>query len=653
LAVLHELPSGGATVPAGWLGSVSDQVPLSRPRVLRGGSSCDRYAKTASQNISSFPAELPQARRHESDYSDANGDRPQMEEVLIMAIAKFLSASTIALLLAGPALACKSQQPAKPAQNELKQFGTVRHATPRPRKESEVPLWANLGPLTHPVTTTSSLAQRYFDQGLMFALGFNHAEARRNFQAAQRLDPFCAMCFWGEALVLGPNINAPMDPAMNEAALAALGQATHLIAGAREGERALIGALAARYSADPKAERAALDRAYADAMVEVAERFPADQTVAVLAAEALMDVTPWDYWEAGGATPKGRTATIVALLERVLAANPDHPGAIHLYIHAVEASDRPERAEAFADRLAAQNLDTGHLVHMPSHIYYRVGRYADSLSANRKAAAADEAFFAKVTPEGIYAGGYYPHNIHFLMVSAQMAGDGATAVEAAEKLQATVSDEAARSIPWVQPIKAAPLFAHAQFSEPERILELDRPTGDMPYVNAMWHYARGVAQAARGDLAAARREADAIATLAAEADLGSLAAAGIPAEDVLAIARLIVLGRIEQAQANWSGAVASFEAAAALEDKLAYMEPPFWYYPVRQSLGAALLQAGDAARAAEIFRASLKAAPHNGWALYGLREALARQGDAAGSEDAARRLELSWAGAKTLSLSRL
>jgi tetratricopeptide (TPR) repeat protein len=571
-----------------------------------------------------------------------------------MAISRLLSASTIALLLAHPALACEKHQPRKSAQNELKQFGIMHHATPRPRVDSEVPLWSTLGALTYPITTKSTMAQRYFDQGLMFAFGFNHAEARRSFQAAQRLDPFCAMCFWGEALVLGPNINVPMDPALNGAALAALAHATHLKSGASEREKALVDALEARYSADAKPERAALDQAYAAAMVQVAERFPTDQTIAVLAAEALMDLTPWDYWEAGGARPKGRTAEIVGLLERVLAANPDHPGAIHFYIHAVEASDRPERAEAFADRLAGQNLGAGHLAHMPSHIYYRVGRYADSLETNRKAAKADEAFFSQVRPEGVYAGGYYPHNVHFLLVSAQMAGDGATAIDAAEKLQKTVSDDAARAIPWVQPMKAAPFFAHAQFSDPDRILALPRPTGDLPYVDAMWHYARGVAHAAQGDLAGARREADAIATLAAEADIGRLTAAGIPAADVLGLARLVVLGRIEQARSNWSGAVAAFEAAAAIEDKLAYMEPPFWYYPVRQSLGAALLQAGDAARAEEHFRASLRVTPHNGWTLFGLREALSRRGDATGSADAARRFDQSWAGDRSrLSLAKL
>lgn len=567
----------------------------------------------------------------------------------------YLAASMTALLLGAPALACEKHDPKKPLQTELKQFGGLPHATPRPSPDAEVPLWSNLGPLTFPVTTQNTMAQRYFDQGLMLAYGFNHAEARRSFQAAQRLDPTCAMCFWGEALVLGPNINAPMDPALNEAALQAQARAASLAAGASPREQALIQALGARYSADPRMERAALDRAYADAMVAAAKRFPKDQDIAALTAEALMDLSPWDYWQAGGKEPKGRTAEIVALLEGVLQVNPDHPGAIHFYIHAVEASDRPQRAEAHADRLRSQDLGAGHLVHMPSHIYYRVGRYAESLAVNRKAAAADEAFFNVVKPEGIYAGGYYPHNIHFLVVSAQMAGDGPTVIEAAEKLERTVSDAAARAMPaFVQPIKAAPLFAHAQFSTPERILDLPKPGEGMPYVTAMWHYARGVAQAARGDLAAARQEADAIAALAAADDLAPLANAGMPAADVMAIARHVVLGRIAQAEKNRPGAVAAFEAAAAIEDRLAYMEPPFWYYPVQQSLGAAHLQAGNAAAAETAFRASLKRMPHNAWALFGLQEALAQRGETAERADVARRLESAWVGDRaSLALPRL
>lgn len=540
------------------------------------------------------------------------------------------------------------------AQNELKQFGGPLKALPRASGlTDEVPLW-ELGGLSYPVTTASAEAQRYFDQGLMLAYGFNHAEARRSFQAAQRLDPSCAMCFWGEALVLGPNINAPMDASASAPALAAIGKAMALARAAGAREQALIEALSRRYSADPKAERATLDLAYADAMRAVAGRFPFDLDPATLYAESVMNLSPWDYWEAGGARPKGRTAELVATLERVLGANPDHPGAIHLYIHAVEASDRPARAEPYADRLARQKLETGHLVHMPSHIYYRVGRYRDSLEINRAAVAADEAFLAKVTTGGIYGGAYYPHNVHFLMVSAQMAGDGPTVIAAAEKLGRTVSDEAARTIPWVQPIKAAPFYAYAQFGTARTVLDLQAPSADLPFVQAMWHYARGVAHAALKDTASARGEADAIAAIAERADFSALSAGGIPASDLLALAREVVLARIAQGEGDLRAAVGRFEAAVLIEDRLSYMEPPHWYYPVRQSLGAALLMAGRPEEAERAFRESLKRAPNNGWALFGLAEALKARGSAAEAVEVSRRLDRSWAGEREmLDLARL
>jgi hypothetical protein len=270
------------------------------------------------------------------------------------------------------------------------------------------PLWDNLGSLHYAVTSADPQAQKYFDQGLRLAYGFNHTEARRAFHYAQQLDPSCALCFWGEALVLGPNINAGMSPDANAPALEALEKAK-AVSGASEKEKALIGALATRYSPDPQAERPALDAAYAEAMAAVAAQYPDDQEIAVLTAEALMDTQPWDYWEldaAGKKVPKGRTNDMIAMLEKVLQANPDHPGAIHYYIHMVEASDAPERAEPYADRLARQMPGAGHVVHMPSHIYYRIGRYLDSLKANEDAVVADEAFFAKVEDNSLYRGGY-------------------------------------------------------------------------------------------------------------------------------------------------------------------------------------------------------------------------------------------------------
>ncbi|MGZ8218080.1 tetratricopeptide repeat protein [Methylomagnum sp.] len=534
-----------------------------------------------------------------------------------------------------------------PAHHHTEAFRPPAGSGPTTPTAADEPaeLLPGLGALHYPITTAAPLAQAYFDQGLRLTYAFNHAEARRAFRQAQRLDPACALCFWGEALALGPNINAPMESAALGPALDAIGKARALSGQAAPRERALIEALAKRYSPDTRAERAALDRAYADAMGEAAARFPADDQIAVLYAESLMDLSPWDYWEAGGAKPKGRMAESLAVLERVLRRNPEHPGAIHYYIHAVEASDRPARAEAHADRLGALMPGAGHLVHMPAHVYYRVGRYQDSIEANRRAVAADEAYFAKVGQRaGLYADGYYPHNVHFLMTSAQMAGDGATAIEAARKLAALVDDRAAETAPWIQPIKAAPFFAHAQFGTPDAILALPDPGDRLPYVKAAWHYARGVAGTTAGDADRAEREANAIARLREGADWSALVAAGVPAGDVLDIAERVLRARLAQARGDLDAARAQLESAAAVQDRLPYMEPPFWYYPVRQTLGAACLQSGDLAGAEAAFQAVLEKSPHNAWALWGLREVHARRGDAGQVRAMERRLGKAWLG---------
>jgi tetratricopeptide (TPR) repeat protein len=292
------------------------------------------------------------------------------------------------------------------------------------------PLWDGLGTRSYKITTNEPQAQAYFNQGLLLAYGFNHDEARRAFREAQRRDPECAMCFWGEALVLGPNINMPFAEEAIAPAYAAVQKAQALAASNTKNpvtgrERALITALATRYSPDPKAERAVLDAAYAAAMAEASKLFPDDNDIAVLFAEAVMDLSPWDYWKPGGAEPNPQSAPIVPTLERVLAREPNHPGALHYYIHAVEASDRPWRAEAAADRLRGALPGAGHMVHMPSHIYYRIGRYFDALAVNKDAAAADENYLkASDAPMGVYRLGYYPHNVHFILASATMSGDG-------------------------------------------------------------------------------------------------------------------------------------------------------------------------------------------------------------------------------------
>src|SRR6266567_5235599 len=486
--------------------------------------------------------------------------------------------------------------------------------------DTDPPLWDGLGAVSYKITTSNSQAQTYFDQGLRLTYAFNHGEAQRAFRKAQKLDPACAMCFWGEALVLGPNINLPMQDEAVAPAFAAAQKARALAAKASLREQALIAAVAARYAEDPKADRMPLDAAYAGAMGQVAAEFPEDNEIAVLYAESVMDLSPWNYWQPGGREPNPQSAEIVPTLERVLAKDPNHPGAIQYYIHAVEASDRPGRAEPYADRLRGAIPSAGHLVHMPSHIYYRVGRYLDALADNKAAIEVDEKYLAATNaPMGVYRLGYYPHNVHFVLASAQMAGDGPTVIAAAEKLRGLIPDEVARGIALVQPVKAAPYFAHALFSPSATVLALPDPGDAIPYVKAMWHYARGIAYAAQGDFTAAKAEANAIAALEG-GDFTLLKSSGVPAQDVLALARTVIEARVAQRQGDKAAAIERFERAAALQDGLPYMEPPYWYYPVRQSLAVALMQAGRFDEAEEQFQHALKRAPGNGWSWYGLAE---------------------------------
>jgi tetratricopeptide (TPR) repeat protein len=520
--------------------------------------------------------------------------------------------------------------------------------------DTDPPLWEGLGTVTYKITTANEQAQAYFNQGLRLTYAFNHGEAQRAFRKAQKLDPECAMCFWGEALVLGPNINLPMQDDAVAPAFAAAEKARGLSPKASAREQALIAAVATRYAQDAKADRAPLDAAYASAMEKVAAQFPDDNEIAVLYAESVMDLSPWNYWQPGGREPNPQSAAIVPTLERVLAREPNHPGAIHYYIHAVEASDRPERAEPYADRLRGAIPGAGHLVHMPSHIYYRVGRYLDALADNKMAAEVDENYLAATNaPMGVYRLGYYPHNVHFVMASAQMAGDGPTVIAAAEKLRGLIPDEVARVIALVQPVKAAPYFAHALFSPSATVLALPDPGDAIPYVKAMWHYARGVASVAQGDFGAAKAEASAIAALEG-GDFTLLNASGVPAKDVLALARTVIEARMAQRQGDKAAAIERFERAAALQDGLPYMEPPYWYYPVRQSLAVALMQAGRLDDAETQFKHALNRAPANGWSWYGLAELYKARGKADQASKLEADLAKMWIGDRQqLDLSRL
>jgi tetratricopeptide (TPR) repeat protein len=435
-----------------------------------------------------------------------------------------------------------------------------------------------------------------------------------------------------------------MDDTANNPAVVAIKKAQALATQASEREQALIAALAKRYSDDPKADRAALNQAYADAMAAAWKRFPDDQDIGIFYVDSVMNVSPWDYWEADGQTPKGNIGDAIQAAETILAANPNHPGAIHLYIHLTEASKTPERAEPYANRLASLMPGAGHLVHMPSHTYYRVGRYEDSAQTNKVAVQVDETYLAEATSDNIYRFGYYPHNIHFVLASAQMAGDGPTTMAYAERLDGKIPDAIAAQVGWVQAIRTAPYFAHAQFSSPETILALPDPGDKFPLIKAMWHYARGVALAAQNEVEKAKSEAAQIAELNQKSDFSYLLAWAVPAPDLLDLARHVVEGRIAQSQGNLEQAIKEFEIAVTIQDTLAYMEPPYWYYPVRQTLGAALVQAGRAKEAETIFEQALKNTPKNGWALYGLMEAQRAQGKQDEAQATNKRLQQAWIG---------
>jgi tetratricopeptide (TPR) repeat protein len=435
-----------------------------------------------------------------------------------------------------------------------------------------------------------------------------------------------------------------MDAAADQPAVTAIEKAVALAHHAKPNERALIDALAKRYSTSPDSPRAELDRAYANAMAEVVKQFPDDQEIGVLYVESIMNLSPWDYWEADGVTAKGRIGEAIATAERVLAANPKHPGAIHLYIHLTEASRNPERAEPYTDGLADLMPGAGHLVHMASHVYIRVGRYHDSAEINKRAVAVDEAYLAEADASELYAHGYYPHNIHFVLVSAQLYGDDATAVEYADRLSGKIPDHVAAQIGWIQAILTAPYYAHAQFTDLTAVMALEKPTDEFPYVQAMWHYARGVAFAANDDTENARREAAQIAHINQTADFSHLLAWAVPAPDLLRLARHVVEGRIAQAEGNTKRAIREFQIAAQIQDSLPYTEPPYWYYPVHQSLGAALLQAGQPEKAAQAFKQSLEAFPNNGWALYGLMLTQKAQGNQDAARATQQRLQQAWSG---------
>ncbi|NEU06998.1 hypothetical protein GZH53_01625 [Flavihumibacter sp. R14] len=489
-------------------------------------------------------------------------------------------------------------------------------------------IFSGLGDHHFKVSTSNASAQKFFDQGLALYYAFNHAEAYRSFNEASRLDPACAMAFWGQALCLGPNINAPMDAADATVVFNAIQKAVFLAPKSTEKEQAYIMALSKRYVANPPENRAHLDSAYANAMKKVVAKYPSDLDAASLYAEALMDLSPWNFWlKDGSAQPW--TAEITELLESVLKRDPDHVGANHFYIHTVEASQTAERGMPSAKRLETLLPAAGHLVHMPSHIYIRTGRYHEGSVTNEASVKADQAYLNQCNSQGLYALVYHPHNYHFLWACTTLEGRGKYAVEVAQTL-GSKQDAAMMVSPFgfqVQHFSVTPIFAMVRFGKWDDLLKIPEPDKKTVYARAMWHYGRGVAYARQGMIDKAERERSALLPLMKDSTLNSISVGALNTPYALMeIAEKIISAEIYAAKRNYDKAIPLFKEAVDLEDKLNYNEPADWHQPVRQILGAVLLEKGSAKEAEKVYLEDLRIYPQNGWSLFGLQQSLLKQG---------------------------
>ena len=505
-------------------------------------------------------------------------------------------------------------------------------------------LFDGLGDHHRKITTASPQAQRYFDQGLTWAFAFNHDEAIRSFKEAARLDPGCAMAYWGIALCNGPHINNPaMTPKQSAAAWDALQKALELKDKSSRTERALIEALAHRYDLPAPPDRKPFDEAYAEAMGQVWITNRSDADVGALYAEARMDLRPWDLWTHDG-KPQPGTEEIIAVLDHVLSTDPDHPGVNHLYIHAVEASPSPSRALAAADRLRNAVPASGHLMHMPSHIDVLTGAWDKAARQNELAIAADRKYRKQVPKQGFYRV-YMAHNQHMLAFACMMQGRSKDAIRAAREMVAGVpADYAKENAALVDGYMGAPYDALKRFGRWDEILREPPPPAYLPITTAMWRFNRGVSYAAKGQLAQAEREQLAFKQAVAKVPPDAVMAIN-PAHKILSIADHMLAGEIAIARKDLDKAIAELTEAVALEDQLAYMEPPEWVQPVRHTLGAVLLSAARYDEADRVYRADLQEWPNNGWSLYGLSKALRAQGRTAEADKIQKQFQAVWAGA--------
>lgn len=512
--------------------------------------------------------------------------------------------------------------------------GAHKHHTQPSRSGSDdqqiAPKLLNLGSHTFPVSTRNSLAQQYINQGVNLSYAFNHAEAGRAFNEAARLDPSLAMAYWGQALVLGPNINAAMKPEDELPALELVRKAASLAGKSSPREQALIHALEKRYSGNAE-NRKANDKAYADAMRDAHQRFPDDPDVAMLYVEAMMDTKPWGYWMNDGYPLEG-TAEIVGVTEEVMRRYPRHPGAVHFYIHLIEPTNMPERAEKAADTLLTLMPDAGHAVHMPSHIYLRIGRYADAIKSNQLAIAADKRYFGQRQAQGsesqeqeLYPVIYFTHNMHFLWAAATADGQSRTAIESARKVASVIDDVVLKEVPPTAIFRVVPYWALARFGKWNELLQEPAPSTTNAFVKGGWHYARGLAFAATRQLQKAEQELTALREVLKDPSLDGPLLSLNTGRSVLRIGPEVLAGEIAVARGQFDTAVAHLDRAVRLEDALAYTEPPEWQAPSRLALGAILLESGHPAEAETVYWEELRRNRNNGWALFGLMQALRAQ----------------------------
>jgi len=529
-----------------------------------------------------------------------------------------------------PSLRAQAQTPALSPQTQAapqhKHYEAPPDSGQMPDPSKPVaPRLQNLGVHRFPVTTGVPRAQLFISQGVNLAWAFNHAEAARSFSEAARLDPANAMAYWGHALVLGPNINASMEAADEPKALEFVKKAQSLAARATPRERAYITAVAARYTGKPE-DRNTANRAFSDAMRNVVKAFPDDLDARAIFAESLMNLRPWNYWTPDGVA-YAETREVITSLEYILKRNPNHPGALHLWIHLWEPTDTPERAEAEADRLLTLMPGAGHIVHMPAHIYQRVGRHADVIKANELAAKADEDYIAQCRAQGLYPLAYYPHNLHFIWMGASASGRGTLAIESAKKLAGSVPGEALSTVPILQGFLVVPYWAMVRFGQWDAILADPGPKHATPFTRGAFSYARAMALIAKDKLADAEQELARLREFAGDAALkGQTTFSSNQGSAILRIAPEVVAGELAARRKDWDRALLHLERAVRFEDSLIYQEPADWHAPVRQTLGAVLLEAGRADEAEAVFWEDLRKNPENGWSLFGLAQAQEAQG---------------------------